>query len=79
VNVAQIVGGIILLVLCVIVIVVVTAMESKGGLGAISGESGSYFDKNRGKTKEAMMVRACSISGVLLVVLTLAMLFLTKR
>jgi preprotein translocase subunit SecG len=74
----QIIGGVILLLVCIIAIIAVTAQESKGGLGAISGESGSYYDKNRGKTKEAMLVRASTIAGVALCVLALLLLFLTK-
>ena len=74
-NTIQIIGGVILLLICIIVVVAVTAQESKGGLGAISGDSGSYYDKNRGKTKEAMLVRASTISGVALGVLALFLLF----
>lgn len=77
-NVFQIIGGAVLLLICVVVVIAVTAQESKGGLGAISGESGSYYDKNKGKTKEAMLVRASTISGIALAILTLLLLFLTK-
>ena len=69
--------GILLLLVSVIIIITVTAQESKSGLGTIAGESGSFFDKNRGKTKEAMLVRASSISGIAMVVLTLIVLLLS--
>lgn len=75
----EIIGGILLLVVCAVIIVTVTAQETKGGLGAIAGESGTFFDKNRGKTKEAMLVRASSISGIAMVALTLFVLFLSMR
>ncbi len=73
----EIVGGFVLIVLCVIIIAVVTAQESKSGLGTIAGESssGTFFDKNRGKTKDAMLVRATTITGIALVIVTLVVLF----
>ena len=68
----EIVGGFLLIAVCAVIIVAVTAQESKSGLGTISGEStGTFFDKNRGKTKEAMLVRASTVSGVALAVITL--------
>ena len=78
-GIVEIIGGIILIVLCIIIIAAVTAQESKGGLGTIAGESGTFFDKNRGKTKEAMLVRATTISGIAMVVLTLVVLFISLR
>ncbi|MEA5134781.1 MAG: preprotein translocase subunit SecG [Candidatus Fimivivens sp.] len=76
----EIVGGFLLIVLCVIIIAVVTAQESKSGLGTIAGESsGTFFDKNRGKTKDAMLVRATTISGIAMVVVTLVVLFASLR
>ena len=75
----EIIGGIVLLLLCVFIIIAVTLQESKGGLGTLAGESsGSFFDKNRGKTKEAMLVRATSIMAVAFVAVTLIVLFVTK-
>ena len=75
----EIIGGIVLLLLCVCIIGAVTLQESKGGLGVLSGESsGSFFDKNRGKTKEAMLVRVTSIMAAALVLVTLVVLFATK-
>lgn len=72
----EIVGGFVLVVLCVIIIAAVTAQESKSGLGTIAGESsGTFFDKNRGKTKDAMLVRATTITGIAMVVVTLIVLF----
>ena len=63
-----------------IIIAVVTAQESKSGLGTIAGESsGTFFDKNRGKTKDAMLVRATTISGIAMVVVTLVVLFASLR
>lgn len=76
----EIVGGFLLIALCVIIIAAVTAQESKSGLGTIAGESsGTFFDKNRGKTKDAMLVRATTISGIAMAVVTLIVLFASLR
>ncbi len=76
----EIVGGFVLIVLCVIIIAAVTAQESKSGLGTIAGESsGTFFDKNRGKTKDAMLVRATTITGIAMAVVTLVVLFASLR
>ncbi len=76
----EIVGGFLLIVLCVVIIAAVTAQESKSGLGTIAGESsGTFFDKNRGKTKDAMLVRATTISGIAMAVVTLIVLFASLR
>lgn len=76
----EIVGGFVLIVLCVIIIAAVTAQESKSGLGTIAGESsGTFFDKNRGKTKDAMLVRATTITGITMAVVTLVVLFASLR
>ena len=76
----EIVGGFVLIVLSVIIIAAVTAQESKSGLGTIAGESsGTFFDKNRGKTKDAMLVRATTITGIAMAVVTLVVLFASLR
>ena len=74
-GILQIVGGVLLIAVCIVIIAAVTAQETKGGLGAIAGESGSFFDKNRGKTKDAMLVRLTIVAGIALAVLTLLVLF----
>lgn len=79
-GILEIVGGFLLIALCIIIIAAVAAQESKGGLGTIAGESsGTFFDKNRGKTKEAMLVRVTSIAGVAMVIITLVVLFVSLR
>ena len=78
-GILEIIGGVLLLLLCTIVIVAVTLQESKGGLGTIAGQGGgSFFEKNKGKTKQAMLVRVTTFSGALMVVLTLVVLFAMK-
>jgi len=72
----EIVGGFLLIAVCAVIIVAVTAQESKSGLGTISGES---TGKNRGKTKEAMLVRASTVSGVALAVITLVVVIVSTH
>lgn len=77
-GIIEIIGGVLIVVLSVIVIAAVTAQESKSGLGsALGGDmgGGSFFDKNRGNTKEAMLVRATTICGLALVAIILVVLF----
>ncbi|MBP1557263.1 MAG: preprotein translocase subunit SecG [Oscillospiraceae bacterium] len=76
-GVIEIIGGVLIVVLSIIIIAAVTVQESKGGLGsALAGDvGGSFFDKNRGNTKEAMLVRATTICGIALVVVILVVLF----
>ena len=80
-GIIEIIGGLLLVVLCVIVIAAVTMQETKGnGMSALGGgDNGSFFDKNRGQTKEAMLVRATNICGTAMVVVILIVLFASLR
>jgi len=79
-GIFEIIGGALLIGVCIVVITLITMQESKGGLGVLSGDTGSsFFDRNRGKTREAMLVRATTVTGIALAVLTLLMLFITLR
>lgn len=76
----EIVGGGLLILLCAVIVIAVTMQESKSGLGTIGGgDTGSFYDKNRGRTKDAMLVRVTSICGVAVAVITLAVLFASVR
>lgn len=77
-GVIEIISGVLLLIVCALIIIVVAMQETKGGLGAVGGETGSYFDKNRGQTKEAMLARASRIGGGALFVLTCIVLAVEK-
>lgn len=78
-SVLEIIGGIILLALCIIVILAVTVKEPKGnGIGVIGGDNNSYFDKNAGRTKDAMLGRVITIAGYALVIVALLLLFIIK-
>jgi len=74
-NAIGIIGGILILVACCLVIACISLMEAGSGLGTIAGDSGSFFDQNRGKTKDAMLKRAVWIGGAFLAVMTLLVLF----
>ena len=75
----EVIGGFLLILLCVGIIIAVTLQEHKTGLGSIAGESsgGSFYDKNRGKTKEAMLIRATSIFGIAMALLVVVILVIS--
>ena len=79
-GVLEIIGGMLIVAFAIVVIVAVTMQEGgKGnGLSALAGgDNGSFFDKNRGKTKEAMLTRATTICGTALVVVVVVVLAAT--
>ena len=62
-------------------IMIVTVLLQQGnvrGLGAVSGQIDSYFSKNKAKTVEAKLALITKISAAVCVVLSLALLVLTK-
>ena len=74
-NAIDIIGGFVIMVAACLIILCVTTMEANTGLGTIAGEGGSFFDQNRGKTKDAMLKRAVWICSGVLLVMTLLVLF----
>lgn len=59
-----------------IVLTVLTLMQSKddeGLSGAISGGSGSFYEKNKGRTKEGQLKKITIILGVAFIVLAIAL------
>ena len=68
----QMVFTIIQFVIALALTVVVLAQDSKsGGMGAMMGGSETFFGKNKGKTKEALLKKLTIIFGVLFGALTL--------
>lgn len=56
--------------ICIALIVVVIMQEGKqAGLGAISGMADTYWGKNKGRSREANLVRFTKILAVLFIVL----------
>ncbi len=69
------------LVLCVFLIVTILLQESKqqGMSAAISGgSSDSFFSKNKGKTKEAMLSRLTTAMAILFIVNSVLLAFFVK-
>lgn len=55
---------------CAALVVLVLMQEGKSaGLGAISGSSDTYWGKNKGRSREANLVRITKILAVLFIVL----------
>ena len=61
-----------LLIRCVLVAIVVMMQEGKGGgLTAVSGNGESYWNKNKGKSKDAILSRITVVLGVAFMVVAL--------
>lgn len=70
-SLLEIIGGAVLLVISIFLIVVIMLQESKrSGIGVVTGMSDSYFGKNSGRTKEAMLARLTKIMAVAFFLLT---------
>ena len=78
-GVFEIILGVLLLALCTVIIMTVTLQETKGGLGSIYGGNDSFFDKNIGRTREAMLLRATKFAGIGLFIVTVALGFAVAR
>ena len=69
---------IVLLVISVILTIIVMMQEGKsGGLtSSISGSTETYWSKNKGKSKEAVLMKVTIVIGVIFMILAL---FLSSR
>ena len=60
-----------------LVLIVICLMQSKDDEGAsgtiVGGASSSFYEKNKGRTKEGKLKRLTIILGVLFVILTIAL------
>ena len=71
--------SIILIIAALFLIVTVLLQSSEGsGIGAISGQSDSYFSKSKTKTLEAKLALGTKIAAGVFVALSLVMLIITK-
>ncbi len=67
----KIVLTIIFIIVSIAISILVLMQEGKqSGLGAISGGE-TYWSKNKGRSKEALMVKVTTVLGVLFIVLSL--------
>lgn len=78
-GIMEIILGVVLLAACTVIIISVTLQETKGGLGSLYGGNDSFFDKNIGRTREAMLIRATKYAGICLFVVTVALGFIIAR
>lgn len=61
-----------LLIICVLLAIVVMMQEGKGGgLTAVSGNGESYWSKNKGKSKDAILSRITVVLGIAFMVIAL--------
>ncbi len=61
-----------LLVISVILAIIVMMQEGKGGgLTAVSGGTDSYWSKNKGKSKEAILMKLTIVLGIAFMVVAL--------
>ena len=71
--------SIVLIIAALFMIVTVLLQSSEGnGIGALSGQSDSYFSKSKAKTMEAKLALGTKIAAGVFVVLSLVMLVITK-
>ena len=75
-SILEIIGGAILLVTCITIIVLCLAQESKSQdsmTAALTGASSdSFYGKNEGRSREAILDKITRTAGIILFVLTLA-------
>jgi len=75
-SVLEIVGGIVLLIVSVIIILICLAQEQKsqdGMTAALTGASSdSFYGKNEGRSKEAILNKITRALGIILFIATLA-------
>ncbi len=67
------IGAVLIISAIVIVIAVMLQQSQQQGLsGAIAGGSDSFFDKNKGRTKEAQLAKITKIFAIIFMVVALA-------
>ena len=78
-GVIEVIGGVILLVAAVIVIVSAMLQEGKqGALNALAGSNeSSYLGKNKNRSFQATLVRVTKYFGIVFMVVTLAVYFIS--
>lgn len=85
-SLLEIIGGAVLLVVCVVVIILCLAQEQKSQdsmTAALTGAStDSFYGKNEGRSREAILAKITRALGIILFIATLALnivpLFINK-
>lgn len=75
-SILEIIGGVVLIIACIVIIVLCLTQEQKSQdsmTSALTGASSdSFYGKNEGRSREAVLARFTRICGIILFVLTLA-------
>lgn len=75
-SILEIIGGVVLLLICVLITIICLAQEQKSQdsmTAALTGASGdSFYGKNEGRTKEAILGKITRTLGIIFFVVTLA-------
>ncbi|MBR3971159.1 MAG: preprotein translocase subunit SecG [Ruminococcus sp.] len=75
-EIMEIIGGAVLLIACIAIIVLCLMQESKSQdslTNALTGASSdSFYGKNEGRSREAVLARITKTAGILFFVITLA-------
>ncbi|MCM1529259.1 MAG: preprotein translocase subunit SecG [Alistipes sp.] len=75
-SILEIIGGAILLLTCFFIIILCLSQESKdqnGMTSALTGASSdSFYGKNEGRSREAILARLTRTAGIILFIVTLA-------
>lgn len=70
----RIVLTIIFIIICVALVVLVLMQEGKSaGLGSISGAAETFWDKNKGRSIEGMLVKITRVLAVLFMVIAIVL------
>ena len=75
-SILEIIGGAVLLLVCVLITIICLAQEQKSQdsmTAALTGASAdSFYGKNEGRTKEAILGKITRFLGIILFIVTLA-------
>lgn len=75
-GVLEIVGGVVLLIVCIAIIILCLSQEQKSQdsmTAALTGASSdSFYGKNEGRSREAILAKITRTGGIILFVVTLA-------
>lgn len=77
----QIVSGIVMLITSIAIVILVMLQEApkQGGLSALTGGDSSFFSRNRGRTRDAMLSNATVVAGVVFFVVTIVVYAILAR
>lgn len=70
----RIVLTIVFIIICAALVVLVLMQEGKSaGLGSISGAAETFWDKNKGRSMEGMLVKITKVLAVLFIVIAIVL------